>query len=82
LVFVILPTYYQLKNIAQNNNKIIDFYKNIEKNSQIYFLGFPIIKETKEKKYFYNFSHLNAIGANTFTNTLTDSLSTILKNKS
>lgn len=79
LILVALPNYYRLSELTINQKGVQKYYKNLGKHSNVIFLDFSNSQISKNNKNFYNFSHLNIIGANKLTNLLSMQIKRNLK---
>jgi hypothetical protein len=78
LIFVVLPNYYKLKEISNNQDKVLNTYSSLaDSGNNIFFYDFSSNYIARDTNYLYNFTHLNTYGANLFSKILADSSLTI-----
>jgi len=70
LVLVNTPEYYKILNLYKHRDEIIKVFENKAKENDLKYLDYTEHEMTKNRNNFYNFTHLNARGANKFTNIL------------
>lgn len=70
VILVYTPEYIEGQNFVVNRAKIISLYEEIAKKNNLFFLDYSNDTISKQRKYFYNSSHLNKTGAELFTNKL------------
>lgn len=75
LVFVTTPFYYKIKKpLERYGKKMIKTYTEISDRYNVPYLNYIEIPLSKEKKYFYNFTHLAKNGAKEFSNIISRDL--------
>ena len=79
LIFVNTPEYYKILPLQINRNNIISIYKNISETNEIRYMDYTENEITKNKNYFYNFTHLNSNGAKRFSEMFSYDLLNYLK---
>ena len=67
LIFVYAPEYIEGQKFVKNRNEILGLYRQLSKKYSIPFYDFSNDEMSFNKKYFYNSSHLNKLGAELFT---------------
>lgn len=69
LILVRSPEYYEIYDYQNNREEILSFMKKIAKENNLVFLDYGDEKcyLSKSRKYYYNCQHLNAKGANIFS---------------
>ena len=70
VIMVHAPIYEEGLDFIENNDEILDTFKNFSKKYQFDFLDYTTQNICKSKTYFYNASHLNKKGSNLFTKAL------------
>ena len=68
LVLTTTPEYYKINNVKFNSKVMIKTYNEISRKYNVPYLNYFRLPISKEKKYFYNFTHLNKDGAKVFSN--------------
>ena len=74
LIFVYTPEYIDGQKFVANRNDIIQIYRDMSTKYSIEFYDYSNDSLCFNKKYFYNASHLNNIGAEIFSKTLASDL--------
>jgi hypothetical protein len=74
LFFVYTPEYIEGQKFVKNRQMVMNLYTHYSTKYQIPFYDFSNDTICFQKKYFYNASHLNKIGAELFTHQLVDTL--------
>lgn len=69
-LYLFTPEYIEGQAFVAGRDEIITLYEEIAKKRDILFLNYSDDQICKQKKYFYNASHLNKNGAELFTNKL------------
>jgi hypothetical protein len=67
VILVYSPEYKEFQSFVKNRNQILDLYTEYSKKFNIPFLDYSYDEMCKEKKYFYNSTHLNKMGSEIFT---------------
>ena len=70
LTLIYAPEYIEGQRFVSNRKEIIELYENISKEYNIPFYNYSGNEICFNKKFFYNASHLNKIGAELFTKKL------------
>ncbi|MFZ1289750.1 MAG: hypothetical protein WAR79_06655 [Melioribacteraceae bacterium] len=81
LFFVVLPNYYRLKEITVNLNDVLTYYKSLKDEHNVYFFDYSETDISKNEEYFYNLTHLNLLGADTFSKNICKDLNKIIASK-
>jgi hypothetical protein len=79
LILVLPPQYYEIYETQSNREKILTYYKKVSYENNLLFLDYSHIEILKNKKYFYNIQHLNAKGADIFSEIFAKDLDKIIK---
>lgn len=74
ILFVYSPEYIEGQKFVKNRAEIISLYKKWSQKYDVPFYNYSNDVISYQKRYFYNASHLNKIGAELFTKKLIDSL--------
>jgi hypothetical protein len=70
VILVYSPDYIEIHDFVKNRQKILYLYKDYSIKYNIPFLDYSDDQMCREKKYFYNSTHLNKTGSDIFTNKL------------
>jgi hypothetical protein len=70
IILVYSPYYFEGQEFIENQEQIIDLYKNLASKYDFIFMDFTKDEICYDKKYFYNASHMNIKGAELFTKKL------------
>lgn len=82
LIFTIAPEFYKGQDYMLNRDEIVSKYKETLKKYNLPLLDYSNDSISYQQKYFYNTTHMNNVGADTFTNKLALDLKKILNNRS
>lgn len=82
LIFINTPEYYKILPLYKYRDRKMEIFKNIANENDIEFLDYSQHELSKERGYFYNFTHLNKNGANEFSNILSVDLFKIIEENS
>ncbi|MBI6117463.1 hypothetical protein [Salegentibacter maritimus] len=74
VVMVYPPEYVDGQNFVSNRDQVINLYERLAARNSLKFLNYSKDQLSYEKKYFYNATHLNLMGANIFTDKLAKDL--------
>ncbi len=74
VILVYTPEYIEGQHFVKNRKYVINLFENYSEKHKIPFLDYSNNDICTKKKYFYNASHLNKIGAELFTNILINDL--------
>lgn len=74
VVLVYAPMYYEMQQLISNFSSSRLYYKTLSERHNLLFLDYSSSYISKEKKYFYNATHLNAKGSEAFTKLLVNDL--------
>lgn len=74
VILVYTPTYYKGKDFIKNYDEVFRFYEDLSRKYDLPFLNYSNLPLCREKKYFYNYSHLNKQGSLLFTKVLIEDL--------
>ena len=72
--FIFSPTYIESQNLGKNSKENIIYIKQLVSTNKFDFLDFSKDSMCSQKKYFYNSSHLNKIGATIFSKKLASAI--------
>lgn len=81
LVMVYSPEYIEGQNYILNRDEIMAVYTSIAQKHSIPFLDYSNDSLCFNKEYFYNASHLNALGSELFTKTLAHDIQALFLSK-
>ena len=81
LVMVYSPEYIEGQNYVLNRDEIMAVYTSIAQKHAIPFLDYSNDSLCFDKAYFYNASHLNALGSELFTKTLAHDIQALFLSK-
>ena len=70
LVLVISPEYDKFITLQINRREIVEYYMRLSDANGLWFFDFSESALCKNRKYFYNFTHLNSEGADLFSREL------------
>ncbi|MDR2122360.1 MAG: hypothetical protein LBP34_04460 [Flavobacteriaceae bacterium] len=79
VVFVYTPEYVEGQKFIKNRAQVMKIYKDISKKYNIPFYDYSKDSMSYEKKYFFNSLHLNAAGAELFSEKLAKDLKPVLQ---
>jgi hypothetical protein len=74
IILVYTPEYIEGQEYVSNRSDIIGLYTKLARSNDLLFFDYSDSDLCKDKKYFYNSSHLNAIGADIFSKTFISDL--------
>lgn len=74
LIFVYTPEYIEGQKFVSNRDQIINIYRDFSNKHSIKFYDYSKDTICLNKKYFYNASHLNKLGADIFSRNLASDL--------
>jgi hypothetical protein len=78
LVLVYTPEYIEGQKFVKNRSEIIGLFKKIAITHDLLFFDYSNSPLSYERKNFYNASHLNAAGADSYSKILASDLKTII----
>ena len=79
LILVYSPEYYEGQKYMKNRNEIITIFKNFAKLYDLDYMDYSNSSLCSEKKYFYNATHLNKLGATLFSQKFANDLKAYLE---
>ncbi len=76
LVLVMAPYFkqYSPEKYFTNFNAVVDSVKTVANQSDIPFFDYTKMSIVDKKQYFYNFNHLNSLGADVYTKAVSDTI--------
>jgi len=74
IILAYSPEFKEGQNFQRNSGDVIQLFQNIATEYKVPFLNFRSDTNLTDRKYYYNNNHLNAEGADIFTNLLCDEL--------
>ncbi len=77
IIFVYSPEYIKGQNFVKNRPEIMALYNRLSTQYQIPFFNYSNDPISYDKKYFFNASHMNKMGAELFTTKLIQDLKTL-----
>ena len=80
VIFVYTPEHISGQNFVKNRSEILNTLKNMAVAKEVLFLDYSNDTLNFKKKYFYNASHLNSLGATLFSRQLGADLKSIMYN--
>lgn len=78
VILVEFPEYYKLRKKYSNLDEIETIYRTIAQHNEIPLLDYSHASICNDTKYYYNFSHLNKMGSDVFTELLCQDLDSLL----
>ena len=81
MILVYSPIYIEGQNFIKNHQEIIELYQSFADKYSFKFINFLTDIICLDKKYFYNATHLNKLGAELFSHKLSTLLLELNKGK-